>query len=102
MQGTLGNIGMAAPRLRIRILEADYYALCDLLPDEERLPPNYFEWLLRNVKENKRIVALGGTINEVVVTSAGFTAYCATSGERPSYAMLEAHAADKSTKNDKT
>jgi hypothetical protein len=89
---------MALPRVRVRILEADYDAFCELLPNEENLPPNYWEWLRRNLKANKSIIGLGGTINEVDVTPVGFTAYCETTGERPSYSVLEAHAADKSTK----
>ena len=85
----------AAQRIAICILAADYEAMRQLVGDDERLPRKHGDWAMRASVEVGLLTKRGESFVPVMVTPDELVSHCSTSGEQPSYALLEAMALRK-------
>jgi hypothetical protein len=79
----------------IRIVPEEYDAFTRLIPGDERVPRSYEEWLKRSARLAAESGARGENVRTVVIHSEEFAYYCLAKGADPSYALLEALAAEK-------
>lgn len=86
---------MSRTRIAVLILPHEYDALRSLASDDARFPTDYSTWHKRTSEENSTCMARDEKLIEVVVHPSEFTDYCRSTGQQPSYVMLEALAVKK-------
>ncbi len=86
-------------RAAISLVAQEYDAFRRLIPDDERLPATYDEWVKRRADEDAQSEARGEIVKQVVIHSEEFGAHCLANGQEPSYSILEALAAEQLAPN---
>ena len=88
----------ATPLVAVCILATDYEAMRRLVPDDERLPARYEDWTRRANERIARLIKRAEKFIAVVVKPDDLITHCRATGEKPSWAMLEAVAVQKAGK----
>lgn len=84
-----------AKRIQYVLSKDDFGAMKGLMPDDDRLPVTFDEWLAQTTARNEQLKAGGDEIIEVEVRSDRFAAYCAASGLQRNIDTLGAYAVAK-------
>lgn len=80
---------MKKNHIRADIPREEYRAFRALVPHDERLPATYEQWLKRCEAEDASKIALGETVQKVVLYLKDFSAYCKATGQPVSYRGIE-------------
>ena len=86
---------MPKTHIAISILPEEYEAFVRFVPNDERFPDTYDDWVKRTSEENAKCKSRGDILNEVVIHPEEFAEYCRATRQEPSYVILEAVAVRK-------
>jgi hypothetical protein len=77
--------------ISLRLVPDEYVSFVRAIPNEERLPSAFHDWIESTVKKDAHYCANGEVIKEIVIHYEPFAKYCQSTGRQPSYEMLMAY-----------